>query len=280
MRSRSILATALALAFASSAAGAATSGAGQLENVKGKVAYQQPHAAPNPLAVNASIALSDADYTIIGVDSLGQLTLPDSSRVMMGAETKVKIAFFNQAAIANAKFVLYHGTTRFAVIHPKGSRANYTFATPTADVSVRGTQGDIGYDPDGTLRVNVYEVCDANLPVEVTTSSGKTYAVHAGQSLLARLVNGVVRAQVEQLTQQLVDQFAPQFGVPTSWDAAKGEVVAYARQTAAAKAASAADAATGGAASTIASAVGGLFGHHRAASTPAPSPTPTSATCR
>jgi len=38
-----------------------------------------------------------------------------------------------------------------------------------------------------------------------------------------------VRAQVQQLTQQLINQFSPEFGVPTSWDAAKGQVIAYAQ---------------------------------------------------
>lgn len=251
----------------------------QLENVKGSVSYEAPHGAPIEIAPKAGIDLVDQDYAITGDASLGQVTLPDSSQVLVGSQSKVQLAFFNQAAIADAKFVLYNGRVRFAVRHPKGAKADYTFQTPTGDVAVRGTQGDVEYDRDGSLRVNVYEVCNPSEPVRVTTKNGQTFTIVAGQSLFARIVNGVVRAQIQQLTQQLIDRFAPDFGVPSSWDAAKGRVVAYAQNTAQSAenaAQSQINSATGGLAPQLPP-IGGLFGHK---ATPKPSPKPTPATCQ
>jgi hypothetical protein len=199
--------------------------------------------------------------------------LPDSSQVEVGAQSKVQLAFFNAAVDNSAKFILYNGRVRFAVRHPQGAKANYTFTTTTGSVAVRGTQGDIGFDVDGSMRVNVYEVCDKNLPVEVTLKNGQTFTLNAGQSLVAQLVNGVLQAEVQQLTQQLVDQFAPDFGVPTSWDAATGAVVSYAQN----KATDAVNSATNGVGGNL---VGGLFNRHASGSTPAPAPAATAATCQ
>jgi hypothetical protein len=189
---------------------------------------------------------------------------------MVGASSKVQLAFFNQTDIAHAKFVIFDGHVRFAVRHPNGAHASYTFQTPTGSVGVRGTQGDIAYDSDGSLRVNVYEVCDPNAPVQVTTKDGKTFTVVAGQSLLAQVVNGVVQAQVNQLTQELINQFSPDFGVPNSWDEAKGQVIGRAQD----QATDTINSVTGGIGGSL---VGGLFGKHK--STPSPSPQPSSASC-
>jgi hypothetical protein len=250
----------------------------QLQSQKGSVSYQVPNGKPVPLAVNASIGLADRDYAITGGASLGQVTLPDSSQVMVGSDTKVQLAFFNQAQIASAKFVVYNGKVRFAVRHPKGAKANYTFTTATATVGVRGTEGDIEYSSDGTLRVNVYEVCSANAPVVVTTSGGARYDVNPGQSLLAQTIGGVVQAQVTQLTQQIIDQFSPDFGVPTNWDAATGEIVGYAQSTAASAASSATGGVAGGiAGSAVSSALGGLF--HKSQPAPSASPSGATSTC-
>lgn len=122
--------------------------------------------------------------------------------------------------------------------------------------------------------MNVYELCSASEPVTVTTKDGKSVTLAAGQSLLTQLVNGIVQTQVQQLTQQMVDQFSTDFGVPTSWDAAKGQVMAYAQSQAGA----ALDNATGGYASQAAGALGGLFGK-KATPSPTPSPSPKSDTC-
>jgi hypothetical protein len=244
----------------------------ELQNVKGSVSYQVPPKAPVPIGVSAIVGISDESYAITGAESLGEVILPDSSQVLVGSQSKVQLAFFNQAQIANAKFVIYDGRVRFAVRHPKGAQANYTFSTATASVAVRGTQGDIEQDPGGTLRVNIYEVCDPAAPVRITTKNGAVYTVVAGQSFTAQIVNGIVHAAVQQLTQQLIDQFSPEFGVPTSWDAAKGEVITYAGN----QAAGAINNVVPGVGGPIVSGVSGLF---KKKSSPSPSPAPSPATC-
>lgn len=262
MRLRRALAFAILamLAIASSAPSAAGDDK-QLQSQKGDVEYQAPNGKPVSLSVNATIGIADRDFAITGGESLAQVLLPDSSRVLVGSDTKVQLAFFNQAQIATAKFVVYQGRVRFAVRHPQGAKANYTFSTATASVGVRGTQGDVEFETDGSIRVNVYELCDPQLPVEVTTKQGRVFRVGAGQSLFAQVVNGIVQAEVGQLTQQLIDQFSPDFGIPTSWDAAKGEVVGYAG--------GAVNNVTGGYGTTVINTIGGLF---KKKATPSPAP--------
>lgn len=239
--------------------------------MKGDVSYQHMQGASTPLALNATTVLSDKDSTITGGASLAAIGLPDSSRVLVGSDSKVQLAAFNQVTGTTAKFVVV-GKVRFIVQHPQGAKADYTFQTPTGSVAVRGTEGDI--DVSGTdLTVNVYEVCDPSEPVTVTTSNGQSFQLVAGQSLAAQIINGVVQAKVEQLTQGLIDQFSPDFGVPTSWDAAKGEIVSAAQG----QASSAIDNATGGYGSQVTSAVSSIFGHKK--STPTPSPSPGTTSC-
>lgn len=248
----------------------------QLQNMRGHVGYQKGSAAQKAVAPNASVGLSDSDYAIVGPESLGVVGLPDSSRVLVGAESKIQLAFFNQAESANAKFVVYQGRVRFEVQHPAGAKANYVFQTPTAAIAVRGTQGDISTQPNGAVRVNVYEVCDPSLPVEVTTKDGQRFQVVPGKSFVAQIVNGRVQAEVETLSQQMIDQFSPDFGVPHSWDQAKGQVVGYAQSTAS----GAVEHATGntGIGGQVVQGLGGLL-QHKPKPTPQPSASPQSTTC-
>jgi hypothetical protein len=240
----------------------------ELHNMHGTVSYLRG-GATTPLAPKASTVLDDDDYAITGADSLADIGLPDSSRVLVGAQSKVQLKVFDLTNIAHADFVVV-GKVRFVVQHPQGARADFTFATATGQVAVRGTEGDI--DAEGNdLTVNVYEVCDPNLPVQVTAANGKTFTLVAGQSLAARLVNGVLQTQVQAITQQMIDRFSPDFGVPTSWDAAKGEIVSAASN----QASNAVNGATGGYGGEVANAVGGLFAHKKAT----PSPSPATSSC-
>ena len=236
-----------------------------LQNVKGQVSYQHG-SAQTPIAPNATMVLADRDYAITGDESRGALTLPDSSVVTVGSDTKVQLAFFNQATVTSAKFILYNGRTRFAVRHPKGGKANYIFSTPTADIAVRGTEGDIGLAND-SLQVNVYEVCDPSQPVQVKAKGGQLFTVGAGQSFVGNIVNGILKGQVEQLTQQLEDQLAGDLGnIPTNMNAAIGMANDQVN--------GAISNATGGIAPSIN--VGGLFSHKPKAT---PSPEPNASTC-
>jgi hypothetical protein len=195
-----------------------------VQNMKGSVSYQKPNKPAKPIANQASIVLADKDVTVTGLDSEAAVTLPDSSRVLVGADAKVQLAFFNQTDIANATFVIYQGRFRFSIEHPSGAKANYTFQTPTGDVAVRGTQGDIGVADDGTLSVNVYEVSNPDLPVEVTTKDGKTFTLSAGQGFVGQVINGIIQGKVDDLKQAAVDKFSPDFGVPDNWAQLKAEI--------------------------------------------------------
>jgi hypothetical protein len=275
MKMRGFLA-ALTMAATATVAASADNADKTLANQKGSVSFQLASGAPKPVAPNGVVALKDKDYAITGASSLAAVGLPDSSRVLVGSESKIQLGFFSQAEGATAKFIVYNGKIRFVVQHPAGAHANYTFQTSTGTIAVRGTEGDISSDGK-TLQVNVYEVCDPSTPVTVTTKDGKSTDVLPGQSFLAQIVNGVVQEQVSQLTQQAIDQFSPDFGVPTSWDAAKGQIVGYASNAAA----GAANQATGGigggiVGDQVGNAIGGLF---KKKSTPTPSPTPKSDTC-
>lgn len=221
----------------------------QLENLLGTVTFTHG-ASTSPLAAKASIVLADKDFAQTGDKSRGAVTLPDSSVVTVGSNTKVQMAFFNQAEIATAKFIVYNGQTRFAVHHPQGAKSNYTFATPSASIAVRGTEGDIGVSAD-ELQVNVYEVCDPELPVVVTTKGGQKFTVHAKEALVAQIVNGVVKAKVEELTAELMNRFTGDIGFPAipSLDEFKGQVQGQAEN--------AVDNATGNIG--VSSAIGGLF---------------------
>ena len=193
-----------------------------LSNVKGSVSYEDS-GKTTPVAANGSIVLADRATAVTGDASLGKLQLPDSSVVTLGAQTRVQLAFFNQTQTdsANAQFVVYQGKTRFKVEHPEGAKANYTFVTPTSSIAVRGTEGDIGVDGD-SLTVNVYS---ASQPVSVAFTGGKVQLVNAGQSLTAKIVNGVVQLAVNKLTQAAIDQFSGDFGVPTNWADLKNQLL-------------------------------------------------------
>ena len=190
----------------------------QLQNVKGTVSYERGDG-KRPLAHSATVVLADKDFAVTGDQSIGAVTLSDSSRVTMGFDTRVQIAYFNRLLGSAAKFVIYQGKTRFKIEHPNGKPANYTFQTPTAQIAVRGTEGDIGVD-GRDLVVNVYGLSDANLPVVVSTEDGKSYTLHAGQQLVAKWLDDQIQTQVSALTEEAVAQFE-EIGAPISdWAAA------------------------------------------------------------
>ena len=199
----------------------------QLTNVKGTVKYERSGNAARTLVPAASINLGDGDITETGDASTARITLPDSSRVTIASASRVEMSFFNQTDIATAKFVVYRGKTRFNVEHPAGQKANYTFSTPTAQIAVRGTEGDIGLDGD-ELTVNVYHLGDVNAPVEVTFTTGdrngKTIKLVGGQSLVATLVNGVIQQKIDKISQDALDKFN-ELGVPSSIDQLKNQAI-------------------------------------------------------
>jgi hypothetical protein len=208
-----VFALAILAVFCAAPLAVCADGDKQLQSVKGSVSYQHGKGM-RPLARSATIILVDKDFAITGDASLAAVVLPDSSRVTMGSLTRVQMAYFTQLEGTTAKFVLYAGKTRFKIEHPNGKPANYTFQTPTAQIAVRGTEGDIGVD-GRDLVVNVYGLTDPALPVVVTTDDGKQYVLRAGQQLLANWVNGRIQTTVGALTDQAVAQFE-EIGAPAA----------------------------------------------------------------
>jgi hypothetical protein len=185
----------------------------QLQNLKGTVDYQPPTGPKQSVAPKATIGLNDMDSAITGANSLAAVGLPDSSRVLIGSSTNVQLSFFNRTDIANAQFIVYQGKIRFTVQHPAGAHANYTFKTPTAQLSVRGTVGDIDVEQN-LLQVNVYDVTDPTMPVQVTLNDGQVFYLGKGQTLIVHIGAGnAMQGQTQALTHPMFDPFA-EFNLP------------------------------------------------------------------
>jgi hypothetical protein len=197
-----------------------------LVNLKGSVAYEHDGTS-HALVPSVRHSLIDNDYASTQSASQAQVTLPDSSLITLGADTRVQMAFFNQTDIANAKFVIYQGKTRFQVQHPAGQQSNYVFTTPTSSIAVRGTEGDIDVE-DNDLTLNVYNSNTQGAAVEVTFTqgdkAGTTIKVLPGQSLVANLVNGIIQSQVSAITQAALDKFS-ELGIPTNIQQVQNTVI-------------------------------------------------------
>lgn len=189
----------------------------ELQNVRGTVTYGAPGVAARPLAFSASVVLSDKNIASTGNASLGALSLPDSSRILLGQNTRIQLGFFDQTDVATAKFIIYNGKTRFSVQHPQGEKANYIFDTPTAQIAVRGTDGDISVDTADGMRLNVYHLGDANLPVTAITIYGEKFTLHGGQKLWVRWQNGRIVGRQTKLSKTEINRFA-EFGPPNTID--------------------------------------------------------------
>jgi hypothetical protein len=197
-----------------------------LTNVKGSVGYEHNGTA-HTIVPSVKHGLVDNDYATTQTASQAQIALPDSSLVTIGSDTRVQMAFFNQTDIANAKFIIYQGKARFEVVHPAGQQSNYVFTTPTSNIAVRGTEGDIDVE-DNNLTLNVYNSNTQGAAVEVTFTqgdkAGTTIKVLPGQSLVANLVNGIIQSQVSAITQAALDKFS-EMGIPTNIQQVQNTVI-------------------------------------------------------
>jgi hypothetical protein len=210
-----------------------------LQNVRGDVSYQSGAGAPQAVAVHADVTLSDNDVAITGGNfSQAAISLPDSTRILIGQNTKVRMSFFDQQPnLTTAKFILYGGKTRFTVEHPGGAKADYTFQTTTGQIAVRGTQGDIAVS-DTSLQVNVYQVSDPSTPVEVTLNDRKVYRLNAGQSLTVGIAGAAIAAatvsSIDNTAMAPFSEFGPQQQNHNPNDVAPPPIVAGAAAAAAA----------------------------------------------
>lgn len=189
-----------------------------LQNLHGTVSWLASNSAPpQAVAPDAQIALNDDDVAETAGSSMAEITLPDSSRIVMASNSVLKLDTFSQTQVAQAHFVLFSGKMRFTVEHPQGAKANYTFTTPTGAIAVRGTLGDIAVDPVDGVRVNVYHLSDPSLPVEIAMIDGSHYTVPGGQKIWMRWIGGKLIAKVTQLSKAEVDRFS-ELGAPATID--------------------------------------------------------------
>ena len=187
----------------------------QLQNLHGAVTYvAYPTGEAHDVAVNANVAVKDDDVAKTGDRSMAGITLPDSSEVILASNTAIKLDTFDAATVAKAHFVVAYGKMRFRVKHPAGAQANFTFTTPTGEIAVRGTEGDISVDPFDGVRVNVYHLSDAALPVHVAMINGLNFDIPAGQKIWMRWQSGTLVGKVLPLTQAEIDRFS-ELGPPS-----------------------------------------------------------------
>ena len=184
-----------------------------LQNVKGVVRYETGGTAAHDVAPKAMVAVGDHDIVSTGTVSLGSLTMPDSSVILLGQQTRVEVSGFRASDVENsATFVVYDGKTRFDVHHPSGAKANYIFKTPVGEIGVRGTYGDISVDPQDGMRLNVYT---ASAPVTLDTIYGEHFSLKGGEKVWVRWQNGKLVGRQTVLSKAEVDRFA-EFGPPTA----------------------------------------------------------------
>jgi ferric-dicitrate binding protein FerR (iron transport regulator) len=197
-----------AAVIAAGALAYASAGNQVLQNLRGEVHYATADGAPaRTLAPQALVVLGDDDVAQTGSASMAAITLADSSRIVMASDSTLKLDAFTMTQVAHAHFVLFNGKMRFKVQHPSGARADYTFTTPTAQIAVRGTEGDIAADPVDGVRMNVYSTSDPALPVRVTMLDGSQYDIEAGQKIWMRWMSGKLIAKVTPITPEEIKRF-------------------------------------------------------------------------
>ena len=148
----------------------------QLSRQKGNVTYVDPTGVTHTVA--GEIVVSDDATAETGRASLALLSMPDSSEISLGENTKIKVGVFNNASGKGQSITVNGGALRFAVRHPSGAKSNYQFTTPTSQIAVRGTEGYLVVGDRGTQLV-----CTKCEPGDVTILVG---------GVLAAIVTGQV----------------------------------------------------------------------------------------
>lgn len=159
-------------------------------HIKGVTGYSDPSCNRNTFQkISANLVLSDKYAGVTDKGSQGALVLPDSSEIDFGEDTCVALSEFN--AVGQNDVTLQRGAMKFRVVHPKGSRTNYVFRTPTSQVGVRGTVGLLSTGPQGDTVACIK--CEPG-DVEVTiVKSGQKIPLLTGQALTISIA-GVVAA--------------------------------------------------------------------------------------
>src|SRR5579872_5534863 len=179
---RSLIAFASVIAMCVNAAPGRASDDTILRRVAGSVGYTQQFSSPY-VAITGQQILDDGNYAVVTALSQGLLTLPDSSLIGIGGNSRVQVSAFKRAASGSGSTITIPssgGTLRFDIKHPSGAAANYTFVTPTSTVSARGTIGLLSSGANGDV---ISCVQCASGDVAVTVGS-RVYPLVSGQTLV------------------------------------------------------------------------------------------------
>ena len=122
-----------------------------LQRLSGRLDYQGATAERRESIVG-QLLVQPHGYAFTRANSMAAIDLPDSSVVSVGASSRVGLGLFDREAWGSRSVMtIYDGAIHFAVKHPAGARANYTFVTPTSQVAIRGTEGVIVVRGDETI---------------------------------------------------------------------------------------------------------------------------------
>ena len=128
------------------------------------------------------MTLNDNDWALTGSNSMGGIILPDTSRVILGSNTNVKVETFSQAAVASAKFYIYSGKVRFKVEHPSGARKLYVLNADSADRGARYRRRRFRRRVEQYPNQRLSVLSNPSLPVQVTLTNGQVFTLAAGRS--------------------------------------------------------------------------------------------------
>ncbi|MBV8245602.1 MAG: FecR domain-containing protein [Candidatus Eremiobacteraeota bacterium] len=186
----------------------------ELAATKGDVAYIPSGQTAHHQIVGSQVLPDDAT-AVTGRKSLGTLTMPDSSEILIGELTNVTVGAFNNAAAGPGSTIkVDNGALSFKIVHPSGAKSNYTFTTPTSQIAVRGTEGYLVVGPNGTQVVCTK--CEAG--DVIVTVAGVATVLLTGQVFTVLGTTGATTTAttaVSQLNSSAVNQFtngANQFG--------------------------------------------------------------------
>lgn len=174
-----------------------------LLRVTGGVGYTAGAGAPYAAVIGQQL-MQDGYFAVVKQRAQAMLLLPDSSQVGLGGNTVVQVSAFMRAESGAGSTIgipSTGGVLRFNIKHPKGSKASYTFVTPSTNIAVRGTSGLLWSSAHHDIIACLD--CSAHSLV-VTTADGKTYELRTGQ-MLDVSPKGTARSAT---TQKVLQMFA------------------------------------------------------------------------
>jgi hypothetical protein len=177
-----------------------------LQRVSGELDYQSS-ADENREAITGQLLVKPRGFALTQTHSMAAIDLPDSSVVSIGASSRVGLGHFDRETWGSRSVMtIYDGAIHFAVKHPAGARANYTFVTPTSQIAIRGTEGIIVVRGDETIIACVHGTNNDTL---VTYGRGRQMYVPVGMTV--RIRGGMGNTAVMSMRRGIVGPEFDQF---------------------------------------------------------------------